>query len=90
MKRYYTYVKVTVTRSELEALDHLCAGIVTRDGEQDACCKPATTVIYDAESGHVWPGCTWHAHRYGGAVTLAVIRDAVTNGAAEFEWEESW
>lgn len=74
-----------IVRSQIESIDTLCHGIVTRDGEQDACCKDATTIIYDAESADVWPACTWHAHRYGGALTLAQIRDALTAGAVEIE-----
>lgn len=55
--------RITITRSQIQDIDTLCAGIVTRDGEMDACCKPATTVVYDAEHASVWPACTWHAHR---------------------------
>ena len=78
---------VTITRSQVEGLDTLCAGTVTRDGEQDACCKDATAIVYDAESATVWPACTWHAHRYGGALTLAQIREAIETGATRFERE---
>ena len=79
--------RVTVGCSQIERLDTLCHGIVTRAGEEDACCKPATTVLYDAEDADVWPACTWHAHRYGGALTLAQIREALTAGATRFERE---
>lgn len=79
--------RVTIVRSQIEHLDTLCAGIVTRQGEEDACCKDATTIVYDAESATPWPACTWHAHRYGGALTLAQIREALTTGATSFERE---
>jgi hypothetical protein len=69
-------IRVAVTRSQIEVLDTLCAGIVTRQGEEDACCKDATTIVYDLEGANPWPACTWHAHRYGGALTLAQIREA--------------
>ena len=69
-----------VTRTEITELDPLCHGIVTRGGWEDACNKPATTVVFDLASGGVWPACTWHAHRYGGALTLAEIRTALTGG----------
>lgn len=79
--------RITITRSQIQDIDTLCAGIVTRNGEMDACCKAATTIIYDAENASVWPACTWHAHRYGGALTLAQIREALTQGATRFERE---
>lgn len=79
--------RVTVVRSQITDLDTLCDGIITRDGIEDACCKPATAVIYDAESASIWPACTWHAHRYGGALTLAQVREAVETGATRFERE---
>lgn len=82
--------RVCITRSEIVDLDTLCHGIVTRGGEEDACCKSATAIVYDAESANVWPACTWHAHRYGGALTLAQIREAVETGATRFEREVSW
>lgn len=72
--------RYAVAWSELASLDTLCAGIVTCDGIEDACCKPATAVVYDIESAQPWPACTWHAHRYGGAITLAEIRQAATTG----------
>jgi hypothetical protein len=55
--------------------DH-CGGIVTRDGEQDACGKPTTCIVRDDE-GRPWAACVWHAHRYGTGhmVTLAEIRE---------------
>lgn len=88
MSRAATYTeRVTIVRSQIERLDTLCAGIVTRHGEQDACCKPATTILYDAESADIWPACTWHAHRNGGALTLAQIREALESGATRFERE---
>lgn len=80
--------KVAVTRSELENLDILCAGIVTREFSEDACCKPATAVLYDAESAHVWPACAWHANRYGGALTLMQIGEALRFGVTHFERED--
>lgn len=53
--------RVMIVRSQIDRLDTLCAGIVTSGGVEDACCKPATTILYDAESADVWPACTWHA-----------------------------
>ena len=85
-----TTQRITVTRSEIESVDTLCHGIVTRQGIEDDCCKPATTVVYDLESASVWPACTWHAHRYGGALTLGQIWEARTNGAASIEREVAW
>lgn len=45
-----------------------CHGIVTRDGWEDACGKPATSIIdgRGTEAETYWPACTYHAHRYGG------------------------
>lgn len=84
-----TYTEaVTIARSQIERLDTLCAGIV--DGTEDACCKPATTIVYDAESADVWPACTWHAHRYGGALTLEQVREALTIGATRFDREVTY
>ena len=68
--------------------DGLCHGIVTRDGIEDACCKDATTIIYDPESVTLWPACTWHANRYGGALSLATIRTALAEGIGRHEWED--
>lgn len=81
--------RVTIVRSQLEDIDTLCHGIVTHRGCEDACCKPATAIVYDAESADVWPACTFHAHRYGGALTLAQIREALTTGATRFERQVS-
>ena len=81
--------RVTIVRSQIVDLDVLCGGIVVRDGEEDACCKSATSAIYDAESASVWPACSWHANRYGGALTVAQIREALTTGATSFEREVS-
>lgn len=57
---------------------HLCAGLVIRDGDEDACEKPTTCVIVDPEHGP-WVACVWHAHRYGSGrmVTLAEIWEAL-------------
>lgn len=79
--------RVMIVRSQLDSLDHLCSGIVTRGGVEDACCKPATAIVYDAESADVWPACTWHAHRYGGALTLEQIAEARECGSTSFERE---
>lgn len=81
--------RVTITRTQVESLDTLCHGIVVRDGEQDACSKDATTVLYDAESASIWPACSWHANRYGGALTLAQLNEARSDGATRFEREVS-
>lgn len=58
--------RVDDLRRVLLSADH-CHGIVTKDGEQDACGKPPTTVIVasDLDDGGHWPACTYHAHRYG-------------------------
>lgn len=86
-----TTERITITRSQVQDIDTLCAGIITRGGGMDACCKPATTIVYDPEDASTWPACTWHAHRYGGALTLAQIREALTRGAAQIEREvASW
>lgn len=79
--------RVTLTHSQLDLVGNLCDGIVTRDGIEDACCKDATTILYDAESASLWPACTWHAHRYGGALTLAQIAALRDNGSVSFERE---
>lgn len=78
--------RVTIVRSEIERVDTLCAGIVIRQGEMDACCKHATTIVYDREHASLWPACTWHANRYGGALTLAQIRG---ERAADWSYEGS-
>ena len=53
-------------RAVLKSADH-CHGIVTRDGEQDACGKPPVALIdaRDLEDGCIWPACAYHANRYG-------------------------
>lgn len=79
--------RYVVTRSQIESVDTLCAGIVTRSCEEDACCKNATTIVYDLEGANPWPACTWHAHRYGGALTLAEVREALETGATWIERE---
>jgi hypothetical protein len=60
--------------------DH-CHGIVTRDGEMDACGKPPVAVIdaREFEDGCYWPACAYHANRYGGGrcVPLATILAAL-------------
>jgi hypothetical protein len=85
-----TYLeRVCITRSEIADIDTLCEGIVIRGGEEQPCCKDATAIVYDAESTSLWPACTWHAHRYGGALTLAQIREALTAGGTRFEREVS-
>lgn len=44
-----------------------CHGTVTRDGETDACDKPATVIVdgRGTEDETYWPACTFHAYRYG-------------------------
>ncbi|HET7327868.1 MAG TPA: hypothetical protein VFJ14_11360 [Nocardioidaceae bacterium] len=50
----------------LRTADH-CHGIVTRNGEQDACGKPPVAVIDGSPWGEgYWPACAYHANRYGG------------------------
>ena len=80
-------VQYQITRSELTGLDALCHGIVVREGIEDACSKSATTVLYDPEAADVWPACTWHANRNGGALTLAEIREALETGSVEITRE---
>lgn len=82
-----TAEQIEVTRSEIEAIDSICHGIVVRGGDEDACCKPATAIVYDEEGASIWPACTWHAHRYGGAMSLAQIREALTRGSTTIERE---
>ncbi len=83
--------RVTLTHSDLERVtDTLCHGIITRDSIEDACCKDATTVIYDAESASLWPACTWHAHRYGGALTLGQLTALRDEGSVSFEREVTY
>ena len=70
-------------RAEVLGADH-CHGIVTRDGEQDACGKPPVAIIdaREAEDGCYWPACTFHAYRYGRGhvVPLPTIRAAFLEG----------
>lgn len=60
--------------------DH-CHGIVTREGEMDACGKPPVAIIdgRSSEDETFWPACSFHAHRYGRGrcVPLSVIVTAV-------------
>ena len=78
-----THETSTITRTELDALDTVCHGIVTRDGWIDACNKPAVAAVYSPEKAGIWPACTWHSHRYGTGlmVTLAQQREARETGA---------
>ena len=58
----------------------VCHGVVTRDGHEDACGKPAVAVIgRSIAHGAPWAACGWHAHRYGQGrlVTLATIAQAL-------------
>jgi hypothetical protein len=59
-----------------------CHGLVTRDGHEDACGKPAVAIIdaRDREDGCYWPACAYHAHRYGRGrvVPLTAIREALS------------
>jgi hypothetical protein len=75
-------------RDLLRALDDdHCHGIVTRDGEQDACGKPTTCIVdgHGTEDETFWPACTYHANRYGGGriVPLTVIREVVCKRALQ-------
>lgn len=73
-------VDVAGLAAEVRRADH-CHGIVTRDGEQDACGKPPVAIIdaRSAEDGCYWPACAWHAHRYGygHVVPLSDLRAAL-------------
>lgn len=55
--------------------DH-CHGIVTRDGEQDACGKPPVAVIdgRGTEDEGYWPACAYHANRYGRGKCVPLAR----------------
>jgi len=55
--------------------DQHCHGIVTRDGEQDACHKPTVAIIdgRGTEAETYWPACTYHAHRYGGGRVMPLM-----------------
>lgn len=64
--------------------DHTtCHGIVYRDGEMDACGKPACVLIdaREHEDGCIWPACAYHAHQFGRGRTvpltliIAAIKD---------------
>ena len=72
-------------RNALDGLAGGCHGIVTRNGEQDACGKTPTMLI-DArtfEDGCIWPACTYHAHRYGRGHVVplaAIIRELSRTG----------
>jgi hypothetical protein len=82
----------------LRTADH-CHGIVTRDGEQDACGKPPVAIIdwRGTEAETYWPVCAYHAHRYGDgrAVPLRDIlaaheaREARVRALAD-EWEHRY
>lgn len=65
---------------EIASADH-CHGLVTRDGEQDACGKPPVAIIdaRDFEDGCYWPACAYHANRYGNGrcVSLSELRAAL-------------
>jgi hypothetical protein len=58
-----------------------CHGIVTRDGEQDACGKEPVAVIdgRGTEDESFWPACAYHANRYGRGrcVALGVLAAAL-------------
>jgi len=71
----------------LRDADH-CHGIVTRDGEQDACGKPPVAIVdgRGTEAETYWPVCAYHAHRYGAGrvVPLAQVK-ATARAEAEAE-----
>lgn len=77
--------RVCITRTEVQSLDTLCAGIITRHGEEEPCCKDATTVLFDRTFGGIWPACTWHANRNGGALSIAQLRTAIAEGGVWIE-----
>lgn len=70
----------------IENLRGGCHGIVTHDGEQDACGKPVTVIIdgHGTEAEGFWPACTYHGNRYGGGrvVPLEVLVDVLAGGGA--------
>lgn len=57
-----------------------CYGIVTRNGEQEPCGKPAVAIVQD--EGY-WPACAWHVNRYGPGVPLSDIVAALRQSNAE-------
>jgi hypothetical protein len=63
-----------------------CHGIVTRDGEQDACHKPTVAIIdgRGTEAETYWPACTYHAHRYGDGRVVPLL-DVLTDRLAAHE-----
>lgn len=70
-------------RTAVEKADH-CHGIVTRQGDEDACGKPPVAMI-DGRVGDegYWPACAYHANRWGQVgynrlVTLAEIVEALS------------
>lgn len=59
-----------------------CHGIVTRDGEMDACGKPPVAVVDDRDrDGSYWPACAYHANRYGRGKCVSLADLADTLGA---------
>lgn len=47
--------------------DRICHGLVTRDGIEDACHKPAVGYARPGDDEtHPWPACAWHLNRWGG------------------------
>lgn len=73
---------LTALRALLKrALSDECHGIVVIQGYEDACNKPATSIIdgRGTEDETYWPACAYHAHRYGRGrvVPLAQIRAAL-------------
>jgi len=80
-------MQVMVVRSELLSLDTFCHGAVTRAGEEYPCFKPAAAVLWDEEIAGIWPACIWHANRFGGALTLDQVSEALRWGATSFERE---
>jgi hypothetical protein len=53
-----------------------CHGTVVRDGIEDACGKPPTSIIdgRDTEDNCCWPACAYHANRYGGGRVVPLER----------------
>lgn len=61
--------------SRTDLLRYGCHGLVTHDGEQDACGKPVTVIIdgRGTESEGYWPACTYHGNRYGGGRVVPLV-----------------
>lgn len=76
-----------VDRELTWALHHelvTCCSTVTRNGELDACGKPAVGFVTGREWDEGWadgyPACSWHLNRYGGHLLKDVLLAAAAVG----------